>query len=125
VFLGEHAAALAEPLGASHVYRKHPLHGVLYQNWTCSMLEDGDVLVVRHHDSFFAAASVGTNSAFPCAAPSAAVTTPNEDLALTAEPEGWRAQLWTLMSDPFSSRCALVLPPCMRSRVNESCPCLT
>lgn len=116
VFLGDHAASLTEPLAASHVYRKHPVHGVLYQNWTVSMLEDGDVLVVRHHDSFFSAASLGSNSAFPIAAPTAKEQDISDPEPEAAEPVGWRPRLWKLMADPSSSRCAAsclrVLPPC-------------
>lgn len=58
-FLGDVHATSAEPLHPRDIFRKHPLHGVLYHNWNLGALKDGDVLVVRNNHSFFAAMTAG------------------------------------------------------------------
>lgn len=104
VYLGETATQFTEPLSAAHIFRKHPLHGVLYQNWTCNMLTDGDVLVVRHHSRFFAAANVGANTFFQHVTDSV-VAAPQLPISHTEESAPrWRSQVWIFFSDSSSSR---------------------
>jgi hypothetical protein len=51
--------SLSEPLSVKYIFRKHPVHGLFYQNWNAMDLQDGDVLMVQHHDEFFTAANDG------------------------------------------------------------------
>lgn len=59
-FLGD-VHASAEPLHPADIYKKHQVFGVLYQNWNPATLKDGDVLVVRNNQSFFASLTAGNN----------------------------------------------------------------
>eukprot|EP00892_Ulva_mutabilis_P006699 jgi/Ulvmu1/4400/UM002_0125.1 len=105
-YLGNNAAALSEPLHAFNLYRRHPEHNVLYQNWTMGQLQDGDVLVIRHHSQFFAAVT----SESPRVCTSSATTRLQRLKAQKARSQGgrhhvsaWRGFLRHLVRDPFHS----------------------
>ena len=110
-FLGDVHATSAEPLHPRDIFRKHPQHGVLYQNWNLSALKDGDVLVVRNNDSFFAAILGDTGQRHPLPAPPD--TSFRVEDGAQHQNISFQSRAMKFFRDPNSSRCA----------VHSFCPC--
>ena len=102
---GSGVTALTEPLCAMNLFCRHPQYGVFYLNWTVQQLQDGDVLLVQHHDEFFTAANQGARQVFKPADPGKEQEGANVQ-AVLVESMSWRQRMWQFFTDPTYSWCA-------------------